>query len=54
MTDDQWIKTMVNKMTIKELLDEIMENPEYLVDSYYRDLGNALRNRYEELKELGK
>jgi hypothetical protein len=43
----EWTKTL----TKEQLLDEVMENTEYLTDSYYfYPLGKALVSRYEELK----
>ena len=48
MTDDEWIKK-VKKMNLQELFAEVMAAPEFLTDGYYRNLGDALRNRYNEL-----
>lgn len=48
-SDDEY-KLRVARMDLTELLDEVMERPEFLTDSYYRDLGEALRARYEELR----
>lgn len=39
----------VKKMTLEELFEEVMDSPQYLTDSYYRELGKALRERYSEL-----
>lgn len=39
----------IPKMDIKELLEYIVDNPELLSDSYYRDIGNAIRQRAKEL-----
>ena len=44
MTNAQYIKA-VAKMSLRELLAEILKSPEYLTDGYYRPLGDALRKR---------
>jgi len=36
----------IMRMPASELLDYIMEMPEYLTDSYYSILGNAIRTRH--------
>jgi hypothetical protein len=33
-----------------DLLGEVMQNPEYLTDPYYRDLGHEFQKRYEKLR----
>lgn len=48
MTDDEY-KAKIAAMSRRELLDEIMDNPNYLTDNYYRDFGRAMRQRAEEL-----
>lgn len=40
------------KLNSWELLCYVMTNPEYLTDSYYRDIGRAIEKRFEELKEI--
>ena len=37
------------KMNLKELFAVVMDEPELLTDGYYRELGNAIRARYQEL-----
>ena len=49
MTDEQYIRTIQN-MTLEQLLDEVIANPDYLTDSYYFKFGRAIRKRYAELK----
>jgi hypothetical protein len=42
----------IAKMTMPELLREIINHPDYLTDSYYREFGRALEARaYELLKD---
>lgn len=48
MSDFAYIRK-VNQMTWQELLTEILVNPEYLIDSYYKAFGDALRKRAIEL-----
>lgn len=49
--DNNEYKEWVSTLTKDQLLDEVMENPSYLTDSYYfYPLGKALINRYKELK----
>lgn len=48
MTNKQWIKDIAS-MPLKTLFAVVMACPEWLTDSYYRDLGDALRARYEQL-----
>lgn len=52
MRDEEYIKR-VRTLTMEELLDEVFENPNYLTDGYYNDLGNALYVRYLRLKDKG-
>lgn len=43
----------VEGMDESDLLDAVMENPEYLTDPYYfYPLGQALQKRYEELRTM--
>lgn len=49
MTDAEWVKK-IKVMDVEELFAEVMAYPEFLTDCYYRDLGNAIRNRYDQLK----
>lgn len=39
----------IMKMTMAELLDYVINSPDLLTDSYYREFGNAIRKRAEEL-----
>lgn len=48
MTDEQW-KAGVARMSLPQLLEEILDHPQYLADSYYEDMGEALRARGQEL-----
>jgi hypothetical protein len=48
MTDKQEAKRIM-KMTEAQLLAYVMVSPEYLTDSYYAAMGNAIRARYKEL-----
>ena len=48
MSDAQWIEK-IKTMTLQELFAEVMAAPEFLTDGYYRNLGDALRSRYNEL-----
>ncbi len=41
-------------MNRDELLTEMLDNPEYLSDSYYKDVGKAMRERYAKLEEKEK
>ena len=50
MIDKIW-KSAVAKMNISALLREILDNPEYLTDSYHEDMGEVLRARGRELLE---
>jgi len=51
MSNDEYAD-WVHTLNQSQLLDEVMENPEYLTDYYYHPLGRALRARYNELKEM--
>lgn len=48
MTDERYLES-IKTMTVVELLTEVMTNPDYLTDSYYRKFGIAIRARYQEL-----
>lgn len=48
MTNDEYADR-VSMMGPIELLDEVMANPEYLTDGYYRPRGDTLRARYQTL-----
>ena len=49
MTDAEWVKK-IKVMGVEELFAEVMARPEFLTDYYYRDLGNAIRARYDQLQ----
>jgi enoyl reductase-like protein len=49
-TDKKYIED-IKKMTLEEVMKEILDNPEYLTDSWYREFGNALMDRGNELLE---
>jgi len=34
------------------LLNEVLNNPEYLADSYYHRIAEAIHNRFDKLKKL--
>jgi hypothetical protein len=54
MTDEAYIAN-IKKMTLLELLDEIMMTPGLLSDPYYKEFRAAIYERYEELiKEQAK
>ncbi len=42
--------TLISRMSLRELLEYVLHNPEVLCDPYYREYGNAVRARAEELK----
>jgi len=48
MTNKQWI-AKYKKMNLKELFALVKDEPELLTDGYYRELGDAIRARYQEL-----
>jgi len=50
MNNEEYIKDIM-KMDTKQLLTEVITNPEYLVDSYYNVFGDAINKRYEQLIE---
>ncbi len=49
MTGNEEYALEVSKMTISQLLREIIDNPNYLTDHYYIELGDPLQKRAEEL-----
>ncbi|MCY1356465.1 hypothetical protein D9M68_761820 [compost metagenome] len=49
MTNEQYIKRIA-QMTESELLDEVMTSPEYITDSYFREFGDAIQSRHDELR----
>jgi flagellar assembly factor FliW len=50
MRNQSEIIRRVHSMSIRELLDLLVENPFFLTDAYYVNIGNAVRDRYAELK----
>lgn len=48
MTDKEQV-ARIAKMNEEQLFDYVMTNPEFLTDSYYRVLGDAIRARYKEI-----
>lgn len=51
MDDFTFINTVLKKYTESELLDFILENPNFLTDSYYADFLEAIRERHSELRD---
>lgn len=51
-TDVDHVKR-IGAMGKDELLQELLDNPEYLVDTYYAMFGDAIRNRAEQLLKVG-
>lgn len=49
MTNKEYVKKIL-LMNECELLDEIIANPEYLTDSYYKEFGDAIMKRYAQLR----
>jgi len=41
--------TRIGNLTLKEAVTEILDSPELLADSYYKELGEAYRKRVAEL-----
>lgn len=48
MSDKKYIKQL-SHMSERQLFSEVMHNPEYMTDPYYRDFRRAIRKRYESL-----
>lgn len=49
MSDKAYIASIA-KMTESQLLDEIMQRPDFLCDPYFRSFGTAIERRYRELR----
>jgi hypothetical protein len=49
MTNVDYVKR-IKKMSAMELLGEIIRNPSYLTDPYYRAFGRAIEERYTMIK----
>ncbi len=52
MDNRQYIQA-VTEMDMPTLLQEILDNPDYLIDHYYSELGRALTKRANELIDEG-
>jgi hypothetical protein len=50
MSNQREIIRKVRSMSIRELLDLLIENPFFLTDAYYVEIGKAVRDRYAKLK----
>ena len=50
MRNQRGIIRKVRGMSIRDLLNLLIENPFFLTDAYYVAIGNAVRDRYAELK----
>lgn len=44
----------IGKMTLGELLDYVLDDPSLIADSYYRHIGQAVRDRHAQLKTPNK
>ena len=53
MTFDEAFIEKIYTMNKSELLELIIEHPEYLCDGYYREFGVAITQRHKELTVLG-
>lgn len=40
----------ISKMTIWELMEYVLDYPEYIGDSYFRSVSKEINQRFEELK----
>ena len=49
MSNQEDIISKVSGMDMRELLDLIIEQPFFLTDSYYVEIGHAIRDRHAEL-----
>ena len=49
MDNETYIDTVIMKMDMKSLFNLVLEQPEYISDSYYREFGTAIQARYDEL-----
>lgn len=50
MTPNEEECLRIKAMTESELLDYVMDHPEYLSDPYYYDFGRAMTERHEQLR----
>ena len=50
MSNQREIIRKVRSMSARELLDILIENPFFLTDAYYVEIGKAVLDRYAELK----
>ena len=50
MSNQSDIICNVGSMSFPELLDLVVENPFFLTDTYYIEIGKAVRARHAELK----
>jgi len=50
MTERAYIKK-IKEMTAMELLNEILDSPTFMTDSYFKDIKEAIYKRHEELRE---
>jgi len=50
-TNEDYIEAVSN-MNERQLLDQVIENPEYLTDSYYHVFADALNKRYVQLTAI--
>lgn len=51
LTGDQKDYNRIAKMSVRQLLDYVLEHPYYLTDSYYRGFDTAIYKRAEELEK---
>jgi hypothetical protein len=49
MNDKEYAEKVIAKFTRDELLAFVFTYPEYLTDSYYKTLGDAMRKQYVKL-----
>ncbi len=50
MKNQREIIRNVRNMSVSELLDLVVDNPFFLTDAYYVEIGKAVRSRHAELK----
>jgi hypothetical protein len=50
MSNQEDIIFTVHEMDMRELMDLIIEKPFFLTDSYYVQIGQAIRARYAEMR----
>ena len=48
MTDPEYLE-IVSKMSAKDVLEEIRNNPYYFTDPHYSDIVKALQNRFDDI-----